>query len=131
MKLVHDVGREQECVNQTIAWLHQVWEMTEHGKHLQPDPFYERNEVLTPEVVEQVINSIEDIFKSELRKYPDYHRTAQGISASQYLVPPRFDLLPYGEKVAIVQGIDRIFREYESDPLPMEPPTAESELKAG
>jgi hypothetical protein len=112
MKLTDNVARQQDCVARTIEWLHQAWEVTDRGSPLQPDPFYERNALITPEVVQQVIDNLEGIFKNELVKFPDYHRRAQGISAGQYLVPPGFDKLPYSEQLAIVQGIDRIFQEY-------------------
>jgi hypothetical protein len=126
MKLTGNLTRQQECVNRTIEWLHQVWEMTEHGRPLQPDPFYPRTHLLTPEVVHQVIENIEGIFKSELARYPDYHRRAQGISANEHLIPPGFDHLPQGQQMAIVQGIDRIFQEYKDEGLP---PMPESDYK--
>jgi len=123
MKLTTDPTQQQQCVDKTIAWLHHVWEMTEEGRHIQADPFYARNKLLTPAVVKQVMASIEDIFKSELQRYPGYHRTAQGISAREYLIPPGFDHLPHDEQLAVVQGIDRIFQEYRADPGPDTPGT--------
>jgi hypothetical protein len=86
----------------------------EGRRPFQPDPFYPRNDLLTPEIVERVVDSVESIFESELLNYPGYHRKAQGISASEYLVAPGFRRLPYNEKLALVQGIDRIFQEYRS-----------------
>jgi hypothetical protein len=115
MKLTTEHTRQQECVARTIDWLHQVWDMGEKGRPLQPDPFYSRNSLLTPEVVAKVIEGIEGIFRSELIKFPAYHREAQGIAANEYLIPPGFDKMPYTEQLALVQGIDRIFREYEAE----------------
>lgn len=115
MKLTRDLDRQQECTNRVIDWLHQAWELTGKGRSLQPDPFYPRREVLTPEVVYNVIANIEGIFVSELTKYPDYHRRAQGISTSEYLVQPGFDKLTATEQLAVVQGIDRIMQEYRDD----------------
>jgi hypothetical protein len=107
-----------------IEWLHQCWIITEGKRPLQPDPFYKRNEVLEPEIVKAVIDSMEDLFVSELAKYPGYHRNAQGISSSEYLVPPGFNKLPYIEQFAIVQGIDKIFQEFR-DNEPVEEPKPE------
>jgi hypothetical protein len=121
MKLTGNLTRQQECVNRTIEWLHHVWETTEHGRQLQPDPFYARNALLTPDVVHHVIGSIEGVFESELSRYPDYHRRAQGIAANEHLVPPGFDELPYAQQLAVVQGIDRIFQEYKDEGLPPMP----------
>jgi hypothetical protein len=115
MKLTADHVKQQECVARTIDWLHQVWELTERGRPLQVDPFYPRNPLLTPDVVTKVIDGIEGIFRSELVKFPAYHREAQGISASEYLIPPGFDKLPYNQQLALVQGIDRIFQQYEAE----------------
>ena len=112
MQLVNETAKVQECVDRTITWLHQVWLLTEQGRPLQPDPFYPRNDLLTSEVVKQVIEGIEGVFISELTKFPEYHRKAQGISASERLVPPGFPQLPYSEQLAVVQGIDRIFQDY-------------------
>jgi len=112
MKLVVNQTLQQECVDKTIAWLHHVFEVTETGGTIQMDPFYPRNELLTPEIVRGVIGSIEAIFQNELKRYPAYHRTAQGISESEHLIPPGFDQMPFGLQIAVVQGIDRIFQEY-------------------
>ena len=63
---------------------------------------------------------MEDLFVQELRKYPAYHRNAQGISASEVLIPPGFDKLEYGQQLAVVQGLDRIYCEYRAvdEPVP-------------
>jgi hypothetical protein len=110
--------RVQACTDKTIAYLHEVYLMMVHGEvdRLQPDPFYERAGLIDATVVSNVINAIEGIFKSELEKYPEYHRKAQGISVSQYLVPPGFDKLPYEQQRAVVFGIDRIFMEFRETP---------------
>jgi len=105
-------SEEKLCVDETMAWLHKVWELTEQERPLQPDPFYERNDGLTPNVVRAVIGDLERIFATEIEKYPGYHRNAQGISNAEYLVPPGFNWLPYPQQLAIVQGIDRIFNSH-------------------
>ena len=106
--------RFQECSDRVIHWLHDCWtHIHDHTvEKLQPNPFYERNAVLTPEIVEKVIADIEAIFVHELNKYMQYHRNAQGISSSQILITPSFDKLPYLAKRCIVQGLDRILQEY-------------------
>jgi hypothetical protein len=121
MKLTTDHIKQQECVARTIDWLHQVWELTERGRPIQPDPFYDRNALLTPEVVRNVIDGIENLFRSELIKFPAYHREAQGIAANEYLVPPGFDTLPYNQQLALVQGVDRILQQYEAGSVPPQP----------
>lgn len=119
MKLTGNMAQQQECVVRVIAWLHTVWERGEAGEPLQPDPFYKRTPLLTPDVVANVIGSIEGIFVRELERYPGYHRNAQGISAGEYLVPPGLDKLPHEQQLAIVQGIDKIMQEYrEDEPTP-------------
>ena len=112
MKIVENYAKQAECTARTISWLHDVWLLIEQGRPVQPDPFWHRNELLTPEVVKAVIDDIEALFIKELEKYPAYHRQAQGISASEYLVPPGFDKLKHPEQLAVVQGIDKIFCEY-------------------
>lgn len=117
-----DPVRQQECVDQTIEWLHQAWVLVTEKHDFQPDPFYPRNALLTPAIVKDVLESIEKMFLDEFAKFQSYHRNAQGVSASQKLVPPRFLLLPYPQQVAIVQGIDKIFQEYrveDSQPQPI------------
>jgi len=115
MKLDPAKDKQAECVARTITWLHEVWSLIEEGRLVQPDPFYSRTALLTPEVVGAVIADMEALFVKELEKYPAYHRSAQGISASEYLVPPGFDKLSQGEQLAVVQGIDKIFQEYRVD----------------
>ena len=107
-----DPAKQAEITAKTIEWLHKVWSLVEEGRPLQPDPFYPRAELLTPDVVKNVITSIEEMFIKELQTYPAYHRNAQGISASEYLIPPGFDKMAAGEQLAVVQGIDRIFQDY-------------------
>lgn len=115
MRLDPAKDRQSECVKRTIEWLHTVWLLIEEGRPVQPDPFYARTSLLGPEVVKAVITDMEALFVKELEKYPGYHRQAQGISASEYLVPPGFDKLSSGEQLAVVQGIDKIFQEYRVD----------------
>ena len=104
----------QECSDRVIQWLHDCWVYIKDAEayKMQPNPFYERNDVLTPEIVDKVINDIEVIFVKELEKYMGYHRSAQGVHASQVLVTPAFDKLSYPCQRYIVQGIDRIMQEY-------------------
>lgn len=105
-------SKREICVKETIAWMHQAWLLLQEKRELQPDPFYERNELLTPEIVTSVLTTIEDMFLNEFNKYPDYHTHAQGVSTGTVLVPPRFLKLPYPQQLAIVQGIDRIFQKF-------------------
>ena len=117
-------AEEQDCVAETMSWLHDCWihsggaEGPQDGdvfkfSSLQPNPFYERNAVLTPEVVDQVIADMEGIFATEIQKYPGYHNNAQGISTdTHHLVVAGFDKLPYPQRLAIVQGVDRIFQKH-------------------
>jgi hypothetical protein len=107
-----DSTKQAEITARTIAWLHEVWSLVEEGRPVQPDPFYSRNAVLGTEVVKAVIDDMEALFVKELEKYPGYHRNAQGISESEYLVPPGFDKMAAGEQLAVVQGIDKIFADY-------------------
>ena len=120
MKLTNNAKARKECVERVIAWLHDVWSLIEEGRPVQPDPFYERNELLTPKTVGAIIAGMEDLFVQELKRYPGYHRNAQGISASEVLVPPGFDKLEYGQQLAVVQGLDRIYCEYRAvdEPVP-------------
>ena len=87
---------------------------------MQPDPFWHRNELLTPEIVKAIIADMEELFISELQRYPAYHRNAQGISASEVLIPPGFNKLPYNQQLAVVQGLDKIYCEYRAvdEPVP-------------
>ena len=120
MKLTNDAKARKECVTRVIAWLHDVWSLIEEGRPVQADPFYSRNELLTPEIVGAVITDMEELFVQELKKYPAYHRGAQGISASEILIPPGFDKLPYSQQLAVVQGLDKIYCEYRAvdEPVP-------------
>ena len=117
-------AEEQACVAETMSWLHDCWvhsggaEGSQEGdvfklSSLQPNTFYERNKELTPEVVDQVIADMEGIFATEIQKYPGYHNNAQGISTdTHHLVVAGFDKLPYPQRLAIVQGVDRIFQKH-------------------
>lgn len=112
MRVSQDTSDQSKCTLETIEWLHQVWALNEQGKSVQPDPFYDRNEKLTTEIVNDVILKIEEIFIHELKNFPAYHNTAQGISAGEVLAVPGFDKYPQEQKLAIVQGIDKIFLKY-------------------
>ena len=121
MKVTQDKARQAECTVETIAWLHACWERLQRGEPLAPDPFYARNELLTEAVIADVLTGIDKLMAEEFRKYPGYHTTAQGVSASTPLVPPHFLTLPPQERFAIVQGIDRIFQGYKADDPPIGP----------
>lgn len=123
MHITTDVDKHKELAHEVFeVWLHQVWELVEAGRPLQPDPFYERNELLVPEVVENVINYVVGAMQKEFEKFPQYHNRAQGVSTSEILVPPDFDNLPYTQKLAIVQGIDRIMQKFKVEPSVERPP---------
>lgn len=109
---------QAECTAAIIEWLHQVWTLSEQGQSVQPDPFYDRNALLTPEIVENVVNGVEGVFLKEIAKFPGYHRNAQGLSADEVLAPPGFDRMPYEQKLAVVQGIDRICKRFEPPEIP-------------
>ena len=123
MYLDQNLTRFQECSDSVIQWLHDCWVYiyNKEPEKMQPNPFYERNDVLTKEIVEKVITDIEAIFVKELEKYMGYHRGAQGVHASQILVTPALDKLPYLAKRYIVKGLDRILQEYRVE---MPPPQA-------
>ena len=115
MKLGSNVARQQECVDRIINFLHLVWERTEAGEPVLPDPFYARTPLLTPDVVSNVIEAMESLFEREFERYPEYHRRAQGISAGEHLIPPGFNLLSHEQQLAIVQGIDKVMCDYRED----------------
>lgn len=112
MKVTQDKARQQQCTVETIAWLHKAWELMQNGQMLQADPFYDRNELLTPEIVTNVLGGIEELFASEFKRYPAYHLNAQKPPDGAKLVPPKFLSLPYTQQLALVQGIDRIFQGF-------------------
>lgn len=113
MKVTQDKTQQADCTIETIEWLHQAWELLQNNQALQPDPFYKRNNVLTPEIVNDVLTGIDILMVKEFEKFDSYHRRAQGgIESTKKLVPPRFLKLSYPHQLAIVQGIDRIFCKY-------------------
>ena len=120
MYLDQNGARFQECSDRVIQWLHDCWVYiyNKEPEKMQPNPFYERNSVLTKEIVEKVITDIEGIFVRELDKFMNYHRGAQGVHASQVLVTPALDKLPYLAQRYIVQGLDRILQEYRVEAPP-------------
>lgn len=122
MRLPSSSDQQAACTLEIIGWLHECFVHQEQSQPLQPNPFYERNDLLTPEVVEKVLGSIEDIFEKEIKNYPGYHNNAQGISAGEILTPPGFNKLPYSQQLAIVQGIDRIALKYQPEPSVTETP---------
>lgn len=113
MKITANVNIQREITVETIEWLHQAWELLQKNQALQPDPFYKRNDKLTPEIVKDVLTGIEKLMLVEFEKFDGYHRRAQGgIEPTKKLVPPRFLKLSYNHQFAIVQGIDKIFQKH-------------------
>lgn len=112
MKVRTDFESAKNLIAETIGWLSACHHQIQEGLQLQPDPFYKRSELLTPDVVNAVLATMDELFISEFAKYPSYHTTAQGVSASTKLVPPRFSKLSHPQKLAIVQGVDRVFQKY-------------------
>ena len=106
------------CQVEAIAFLHDIWQRVEDKRPISPDPFYERNDLLTAEVVERVIRQVELMFTSELAKAKAYHDKANEIQPHEKLVPPGFDKMTDGEKRAVVQGLDRIFQGYREETAP-------------
>lgn len=114
MKITENRDKQKECTVEIIAWLHQVWLLHEQYQNISSDPFYDRNDKFTTEMVNDTIDKLEEIFLYELQHYPQYHNTAQGISPGEKLMPPGFDKYSYEQKFAIVQGIDKICCKYRS-----------------
>lgn len=104
--------KAEQCKIETIAFLHDIWELREKGRPIQPNPFYERDSLLTKQIIDDLIANIELLFVNELKKFRGYHNNAQGISVGEVLVPPGLDTLTDGEKRAVVQGIDKIFNQF-------------------
>jgi hypothetical protein len=119
VKITQNVEEQRRCTEEVFAWLSACHHKIEARQLLQPDPFYERNAGLTPAVVKDVLEAIEQTHLFEFGKYPEYHRAAQGVSAGEHLVPPAYLLLPYGQQLAIVQGVDRIFQRYRAEDSPI------------
>lgn len=120
MQIIQVKELQQKCTDEIIDWLHECWEITERNGLLQPDPFYERNEKLTPEVVTKIIRCVEDLMIKEFKNYPGYHNNAQGVDVShgEILVPTGFDKMPYPQQLAIAQGVDKVFQNYKPAPAP-------------
>lgn len=118
MRLPALPSEQAACTVDVIEWLHQVWVLNETGEQVQPDPFYERNDLLTPKMVSDVLTAIETIFHNEIVKFPGYHRNAQGFSADEILATPGYDKMAYEQQLAVVQGIDRICKRYEPPETP-------------
>ncbi len=113
---VPNVEAQKAASVEMIEWLQQVWQMMRDGRTLQADPFYPRNDKLTPEVVQDVLGWFETLFAREFKNYPSYHYRAQGVDASEYkLVPPHYDRLSASQRLAIVQGVDRIAQKYRAE----------------
>lgn len=124
-----------DCNEEIIAWLQQCFDKMIAGEKLLPNPFYERNEKLTPEITASVVAAIEDKYKYELEHTPGYHlrvyfgdeyinavpREEGNLSlnpealhqyAATKLRRPEFDALSYEQQFAIVQGMDEIYVRY-------------------
>lgn len=116
MKIIDDKAKQQECTTEVMKWLHHVWELQGRGEVIQPDPFYERNNVLTEDIVTMVLTSITNLMHNEFVKYPGYHYPAQNVKQGEVLlVPPPYLKMPYQTQFAIVQGIDRIMQSYRAE----------------
>lgn len=121
MKYTVVPAEQKECSDEVHKFLHDCWVQMEAGRPLQPNPFYERNALLTPAIVMAVIGELVNLQMDEFKKFPGYHNNAQGIDIAngEILIPTPFDKLPYPEQLAIVQGIDRIMQPYRAvDPVP-------------
>lgn len=125
MKYTQATHEQEACRDLVFAFLHNCWAQTggadPHADPstftLRPNPFYERNDVLTEEVVEKVIFELENLMLDEFKKFPGYHERAQGVheapgAQGTKLRPTQFDRLPYDMKLAIVQGIDEIMQPF-------------------
>lgn len=114
MKYTVVAAEQKACSDEVHKFLHDCWVQMEAGRALQPNPFYERNSLLTPDVVNNVIAELVNLQVDEFKKYPGYHNGAQGINVDngEILIPTPFDKLPYPEQLAVVQGIDRICQPY-------------------
>lgn len=108
-----------DCNEEIIAWLQQCFDKMVAGEELLPNPFYERNEKLTPEVISNVIGAIETKYKYELSWSYQYHLKQYDLppvnsseEAAKLLRRPEFDALPYQQQFAIIQGMDEIYVRY-------------------
>lgn len=80
-------------------------------KTLQPNLFCRF--VLSQVQVDKVIGVIERNIEEEIAKYPNYHKTHQGIGADEYLISMGFDKLAYPQRLFIVQKVCEIFQQYQ------------------
>ena len=104
-----DSSRITEQKAEVVSWLR----FCQLNPDLAPDPFYERTPLLTPEVIDNVIESIEVYLTSEITKSPDYHYSHQPVNRETHtLIPPQFDIRSPAWKLAMVQGLDRIYQQY-------------------
>lgn len=124
---IPNIAQQKAASIEMIAWLQQVSDMMKMGTLLQADPFYERNDKLTPAVVADVLGWFETLFLREFEKFPAYHYPAQGVKPDEYkLVPPHYDRLSASQRLAIVQGVDRIAQKYRVEETePPSPPNLE------
>lgn len=122
MRFTQSRDEQRKATDEVLKWLEVCWQHRKDGREILPDPFYPRNEKLTPAVVEAVLKHIEGLMLKEFANYANYHRNAQGIGPNQHLVPPKFLGLPYAQQLAVVQGIDRIMQDYRAEePAPAAP----------
>ena len=120
MELTRDHKRFLDCKSEVINWLHHCWSVKQQGFDLMVNPFYKRTALLTPDIVSAVIQEIEDLWVDEIRRYPEYHNTHQGIKPGEVLVPSRFDRWSPACQLAIVQGLDEIYQRYAASTDPLE-----------
>lgn len=119
------IAYSEEYKVEVISWLQQCRDILVRGGMLQPDPFYERRDLITPAIVDAVIGHIQKTYDNELKNYRTYHDTRNSIGPGQVLVAPKFASQPYEVRLAIVQGVDRIAQKYRAPDEPASPPNLE------
>ena len=140
MDITQDQDRQLAAVAEVTAWLQYIYDVMDEGESaiktkLTPDPFYARNSLLTKDIVEQVIKTIEfEIFEHEIVNFSGYHNAMQNISPDEKLVRPGFTELPYDAKLCLVQGVDKVLQGIRagSPQTPSEStPSASGDVPAG
>ena len=108
-----------------IEWLDYVVEKLNDGTidTLKPAPFYARRELITEEIIDQVLQAFDAYLQSEIDNYATYHYNAQGVNRdTTTLIPPGFALMPPAAKRATVERYDELMQTTRADgPIP--PPT--------
>lgn len=117
MNITGNEELRDEAKERVNGWLSKVVQLMNEGRinSLVPDPFYPRKDLITKEVIWNVLNDIVTYLEEEINTYPGYHNHTQGIGVDEYLVIPEFLDLPLAQQRAIVYGIDRIMQEYRTD----------------